>query len=473
MTAPALASGQRHQPLSLRALLAVAVFAAFLTQTKLIPGIETNFGIFETVSLLVFLGWIAGLFGPTRLYARHPIVITLLVMVLAAAVSQVNVPADRWKWSFIDLAILAFLLVWILVIYNLVVAHRIRPVFFLRWVTYSILIIGPWIAYQGITTGGEPGAVGPFRNRAHMAFYMLTGFWLVLMYRFWPGISAKQRWASHVAMSFAIYAVAVSGRRSVYLAMFVGLLALGISFLAAGRGRKTRFVTTGAFVIAIVALFYVYGAAFFPRATFFQERVHQIGYQLRSAISPPDEVSGEESFIALQRQGALLAFRSSPLIGIGWGGFYRSQYSPTGHEVHSTPLRFLAELGMIGVAVYLSLMGYLLYHATRLALRMRSTPWGNVYLVMALALWSMSVSYLYNRHVTERTFWLLLIVFLSLELFSRDYIRYLRKARRGARGAWRQPAAAACLVAARIGGPPTLASTPGPGSAGGAAARTR
>ena len=38
-----------------------------------------------------------------------------------------------------------------------------------------------------------------------------------------------------------------------------------------------------------------------------------------------------------------------------------------------------------------------------------------------LGLWSMGISYAYNRHLTERTFWILIGLFLSLEIFAGDY----------------------------------------------------
>lgn len=412
----------------IRALLSLLVFSAFFTQTRMLPGIETNFGAFEVASVAVCVAFFF-IPGAMKLQGFHPLTATVLAMVVAAALSQLLIPSERWKWSLVDLSILTFFFVFVFVLHNIVVLNRIRPLVFLRAATFTLLLVGPWIAYQGLASGGSLEAVGPFRNRSHMASYMLTGFWLTLMFRFWPNLSPRQRWLSHVPLVFCLYAVAVSGRRSVYLALGAGLLVLGISFLAAQRGRRLRFIATAMFVITFVGLFYLYGARVFPRASFFQQRLAAIGSDLRNAFAPAEEATGEASFIALQRRGVLTAFRESPVLGIGWGGFYRSQYSPTGHEVHSTPLRFLAELGVVGIALYLFFMAYLLYNSARLALTMRGTPFGNVYLSMALALWSMSISYLYNRHVTERTFWLLLVVYLSLELLAADYQQYLRQRR--------------------------------------------
>ena len=126
----------------------------------------------------------------------------------------------------------------------------------------------------------------------------------------------------------------------------------------------------------------------------------------------------EKGFFALQRQGVRLAFITHPIVGIGWGGFAKSHYSPTGHEVHSTPLRFLAETGIVGFSLYVLFMLTLTSSVWRGFLLMRRTPFGNSYLALAVGFSSLLVSYAYNRHVTERTFWLLMGVIFAMELFS-------------------------------------------------------
>ena len=92
-------------------------------------------------------------------------------------------------------------------------------------------------------------------------------------------------------------------------------------------------------------------------------------------VGADESSQGTKSFFILQREGVKQAFRNSPILGIGWGGFPKSRYSPTGHEVHSTPLRFLAELGAIGLGLYLAMMGILLGGSYRLFRAMRRTPY--------------------------------------------------------------------------------------------------
>jgi O-antigen ligase len=152
---------------------------------------------------------------------------------------------------------------------------------------------------------------------------------------------------------------------------------------------------------------------------------------------------GDENFVALQRKGVLQAFNEHPLFGIGWGGFWESRYSPTGHEVHSTPLRFLAELGLVGVALYGTFVILLLTTTARLSALMRRSPYGASYLALAVALWSLCVSYTYNRHLTERTFWLLLAVLFTLEAFARRWQAAQRRAAAGPPSPGGPPALAA------------------------------
>ena len=161
------------------------------------------------------------------------------------------------------------------------------------------------------------------------------------------------------------------------------------------------------------------GRQYTTQLEFFFNRVNMIDDRLAMASGTSDapEEDEEDNFIVAQRLGVLRAFRDHPLIGIGWGGFADSDYSPTGHEVHSTPLRYLAELGVIGVILYGGFLSYLLFGSLKLFFLARKTPYQLSVLVLTIALWSLATSWAYNRHITERTFWLLLAVYASIETF--------------------------------------------------------
>ncbi len=405
-------------PWTLRILFTAQIFTVFMTGTKLVPGIRNNVGAFELVGLLVFLFFFAQRHRfPERLAV--PIVIRLLLLMsLAATVSLLRLPADRARMGIVQTLLLFFLFLFVLVFYNLMLRYQISPSHLLRLVTYAALIIGPWVLFSGVASGGGIQAAGPFRNRAHMANYMLTAFWLVLLYSFWPGIRKRERWISYLALASALYPVAVSGRRSVYLSLILGLACVCIAFLTASRGRRANALIAAIVILSAGTFFYTVGGKWLPQLEFFQARVGGIGDRLEQAAGGAGAAVGESNFFILQREGVVQAFLDSPIIGIGWGGFYRSQYSPTGHEVHSTPMRFLAEMGVVGILLYAALMGTLLLGSLRILALVRHGPLRMPALVLTIALWSLSLSWVYNRHITERTFWLLLVVYLTFEALA-------------------------------------------------------
>ncbi|MCP4202445.1 MAG: hypothetical protein GY769_10995 [bacterium] len=412
--------------------LPVMVFSAFLTEIKFIPSIANNVGLFEVVgALTIALFFLSADRNPL---VGNAVISTVGLIVLVASVSLVNTQTGSLTTGLIQVSILVFLFFFLLALYNLLLLVQISPEFILRWITVSAAIVGPWILRQGFLFSTDIDAVGPFRNRSHMGIYMLTAFWLVLIYTFWPN-RARTRWIKapicFIALSLSLYAVAISGRRSVYLALFIGLVALVVAFTLVLRRGRAAVAFVLAFAIGFLGLLYTQGQDFLPRSEFFQNRVGMIGSRLRAAT---DAVSGasESGFMAMQAEGIRAAFRAQPVLGIGWGTFHLWLYNPSRHEVHSTPLKFLAEAGVVGLVFYLALLGRIIIGSGRLAIRMRGSPYAASYLALAVAISSLSVSYLYNRHLTERTFWLLLLVFLLLEAFAYGYERMSLRAEEAA-----------------------------------------
>jgi O-antigen ligase len=393
------------------------VFSAFLTEVKFIPTIANNVGLFEMLGALL-IGLV--LLRPPARIAATPLIMLIGLLLAVAALSQINIAPTHLVPGFIQTSILLFLFLFLLALYNLALAYRLNPAYILRLILFSVMIVGPWILYQGFQFEDNLEAVGPFRNRSHMGIYMQTAFWLVMIYSFWPTKLKLKRSLCALAIALTLYAVAISGRRSVYISLIIGLIILVLALARAWRGRRATLALSAAFSIGFLTLLYTSGGQLLPRTEFFRARVGLIGSRLQAASSA---ASGTEvnSFFALQLRGVEMAFRDHPVLGIGWGGFAESTYSPTGHEIHSTPLRFLAETGIVGFCLYVLLLFYLLLRSAQLSIAMRKSPYSTSYLVMAIGIWSLCVSYLYNRHITERTFWLLLLVFLLLEAFAIGY----------------------------------------------------
>lgn len=406
-------------PRGAQIFLSIWLFSAFLTEVGFVPGIRNNVGPFEVCGLFSLL--LLPAFKLHTFETKHPLIQILAVITIATALSQLYIAPEQSRFGIIQLAIMVFLLAFVTLLYNVAHRHQLTPSFFLEIVAYAVLVVGPWIVLNGLSSGGDIQAAGPFRTRAHMGSYMLTAFWLVLTLALWPGLKTRLKYVCYSGLGLTLYAIAISGRRSVYLSLLVGLAALAVVVFWASPGRRSRLVIASAFIMLFLGGLYFVADTISPQTAFFKERVGQIDDRLRQATGVDDTNPANKDFFELQREGVLMAFRESPIIGIGWGGFAKSRFSPTGHEVHSTPLRFLAELGVIGLGLYAMMMGILLSGTLRMFRAMRKTPYSASYLVLTVALWSMTVSYLYNRHVTERTFWILLVVFLAADAFARRW----------------------------------------------------
>jgi O-antigen ligase len=406
-------------PAILRLLFLAQIFSVFFTGVKLIPGLRNNFGPFEIIGGLLCVLFLLFYQGRGQRLRGHPILLIQLLLSVAAFVSLAWFQGPSVRLGVVQTLILVFQLLFVLVNSNLMVQYQISPERLLRLVTYSALVIGPWILFAGIESGGAIDEAGPFRNRAHMANYMLTAFWLVLLYNSWPGLSRRERLVSFLALASTLYPVAISGRRSVYLSLIIGLVGVGFSFLLAARGRRRSTLAATVVLFAFVGALYSVGPRWLPQLAFFQERVSGIGARLTMAVGD-DPAESDANFFELQRIGVMAAFRDYPILGIGWGAFYKSPYSLTSHEVHSTPLRFLAELGLVGLVLYSAMMGVLLLGSLRIVALLHRTQYRTTAVILAVALWSLSVSYVYNRHITERTFWLLLLFYVTFEAFARS-----------------------------------------------------
>jgi len=399
-------------------LFIAQIFTVFFTGVRILPGIRNNFGPFEIIGAILIVSYLVIRTGKPRRLSIHPIIRIQTALAVLAALSLLWFQGPSLRLGIVQILILVFQLLFVLVTFNFMLDYQVSPEKLLRLVTFSALIIGPWILISGLGSELAIQESGPFRNRAHMANYMLTAFWLVLLFNSWPGITKRERLLSYLALASTLYPIAISGRRSVYLSLIFGLIGIGFSLLVAARGRRRTALLAAIVVFGSIGLMYVFGPRWLPQLEFFQNRVSSINERLEMAVGNSDSGPGQ-NFFEMQRTGVLSAFRDYPVTGIGWGAFYNSRYSPSGHEVHSTPMRFLAELGLIGFGLYAALMGILLLGSLRIIGMVRDTAYRTPAVILAVALWSLAISFVYNRHITERTFWLLLLFYLTFEAFAR------------------------------------------------------
>lgn len=404
---------------AITSFLAILIFSAYMTETKFIPEIKHNVGAFEVASLLFAPVAIAYILSRGIKLKFHPLTMLIGVITFVAAFSVFQIPESRQFNGFINVVILVFMFLFTFVLFNFVRVNQRHFYLLLRFIGYSSFIVSLWVIADGIGTGGSINAAGPFRNRAHAGIYMLTSSWIILMNICWPKTSWKTKLLFYVALATSFYCVAVAGRRSVYVAFTFGVIVLTMSSVFLFGKFRTQMLTPIAIALTLLGYLAATRGDEWNPLNFFKTRVAMVAPKLQKAVGYDEDEDQilDESFFTMQRHAAIEAWKDHPIFGIGWGGFYLSTYSPTGHELHTTPFRFLAELGSVGFILYLCFLYRLFWGALKTALASRKTDYQLVALVLAVAIASSFISSIYNRQVTERTFWLLLVVFMSFESF--------------------------------------------------------
>jgi hypothetical protein len=404
-----LAAKQRvmRLPRFLKILIVAQVFSAFVTESKFLP-LKHNVGYFETMAVALAIVTAVYFISKGLPIRVHRAMLPLTLMAVVACISYyqlISATAERQSFAALSIVILVVALLMSVVWYNVVVADEDAPNLLLKAVAISTVIIALWVIRDSIGAGGNIAAAGPFRNRAHAGIYMHSAFWLVLAAANWPKTRGFNRILTYLAAALVLYIVSTSGRRSVYFALGLGMA--GMVAAMAFSNWKTRQRVLTLLLVSAVSLGFVYFvlADFWEPAAFFKTRITMIDERLEAFTATSVEET-DVDFIVLQRQGALHGFSEHPILGIGYGGFAHSEYSPTGHEVHSTPMRFLVELGLVGIALYLWFVLEAVGAGFRAWRNSRGGPYETAALILLVGILALSVSYAYNRQMTERVFWL-------------------------------------------------------------------
>jgi len=152
------------------------------------------------------------------------------------------------------------------------------------------------------------------------------------------GVAAKGfrrlAWFSYVPL--AVSATALTGSRGASITVIVALAAAAY----VGRGSGARLVSLGGFVLAGLAA----AAVWVPAATW--QRIMTLGGEL-SGGTLSDRVP-------IWRAG-LAVFAGHPIAGVGVGGFPDAVVPALGRQLvaHNTPLSVAAELGVVGLSLFL------------------------------------------------------------------------------------------------------------------------
>lgn len=415
-TAP---SSQLPIPRSLLVALFAITSTVYLTRISLVPGVANNIGLFElSIGLFVLVTIFYFIRYNLPIYS-HFVLTTLIFISLLAAIGLLKL-TDRPLFALVQWLLLVYAVLLVGTFYNWLRRYPTLVRHLLRFLSYTAVVAAFWVMVDGFLAGGDPDASGPFRNRAHISIHLLSAFWIILLYISLPDVSKRERFFFYFSILAVLYGIAIAGRRSAYLSLGAGFVILGLClpfYIRRGYGRIAPI-----FLITITlfsALYFIPDIPFLPTTFFFRARIATIEQRLRLFSGDESTIADSDNFALLQRQGMWEALNDHPILGIGWGGFYESAYSPTGHEMHSTPQRFLTELGLVGFGLYLALTGYLLFAAGRLWYLARGTPYEITTLILAIAMVSLHISWFYNRSTTDRMYWLLIIILMGLEILLR------------------------------------------------------
>jgi hypothetical protein len=409
-------------------LLVIQVVSMYWSETDLLPIIRYNIGLFELNAVLISLLMFAYFLKRSIPIHFHPLIIVLGLWFVITLLSLIYARPGTYIISVAAVVITLFQFVFTVVFFNLLFHFRAGLPFILRWITIAAALAALWVLLDQLSDPGNYSAAGPFRGRSHVGIYMMGSFWIILIYRFWPGIKLWEKVLTYPAMALVLYGVAASLRQSVYTAMVVGAVGLTFSFVILSGWERFKITQVmlllGGFTVAL----FLMGGQYLASLTLFQREAVGLESRLSMAFATEEDPEFDESFDAGQRKGALQAFFDHPILGIGWMGFYRSPYSPTGHELHSSTLRFVAELGIFGIAIYISLLYIVFSRSVWLFLLARKTPYQISAFILLAGFAAEAISHYYNRMFTDRPYWFMLVILLAFEAYMKSVVEAEPKA---------------------------------------------
>lgn len=201
------------------------------------------------------------------------------------------------------------------------------------------------------TTAGR--AAGFYMN-PNIAGFMIPCLGLIAM----PALS---RWGRYLVWAMVVVGTVVTFSRAAYLFLIVATI--GLTWLGYLGSRKHRFLfpalaltAAAAFVIALSTGALYAAVAVSPLGPHLNDNaIQRLGGGERSALEN-DSTSQRAELVSI----ALEHFARSPLIGSGFNATNEWEINQSTHNIY---LLFMVEGGLIGLGVYLLLLGYLTIRA--------------------------------------------------------------------------------------------------------------
>jgi len=223
---------------------------------------------------------------------------------------------------------------------------------------------GLWqlITGGGITTFGVRGRIfGSFAHPNVFAFFLL---FLLFLHTHYSTIAPTWFWKSHNKLRIATYVMLLvlllmTYTRAAYVGLFIFIITIGLL-----RYKKVLYWTIG-----LCAGFYL---VFFPLNTFIEKNT-DLSLQnvplISRITSRNEDADSIEWRQALVRETIPIIYRN-PVFGYGYGTFPEVWEENRGErhlwddsaEAHNDYLRLFLEIGALGLALYIVLLGFLVYY---------------------------------------------------------------------------------------------------------------
>lgn len=406
----------KNPKLGIYAVILTAPFVTSLGGSDLMK----RFTISEVAGLFLFSAWFLNQsFLPERSYNRGASctsVVWLLVSVISLSV-LINLSHYRnhLQW-IVELMVVIYLVVLYMLFQQLIRNDRDVCTVVNVWsaVVGVVVIIGLWdfaSRFWDIPTFLVPRqdyrTVATFRKTGQLGVYLLTSFWIVLASLFRIGISRKHRFAL-ILLIFCISILFIAAsRRSTFAGLLVGA---GVMTLLNLRNAK-HFAAWSAIVFCIL----------FIGAVILLMHKDLLSYsQSRVSVLNPHNIEQKAPSVLVHLRRIRSAFSDSPIFGVGWGRVQYSEYSSTSKEIHSAPGQILAECGILGFLAYAFFMGMLMRIAYENAFKYRTSEWSQFSKVIFAGLFALYTSAIYNRHLRERSFWILVALIVCINSIVRQ-----------------------------------------------------
>lgn len=283
------------------------------------------------------------------------LLIYLAVVCVSAlvAIQRIATAKEALKWS--EVFVVAACTVWL--------AHTPRRVSALAWAmiasgaSAALVGLGQWAADGGdLATGGQIRVVGTFAQPNPFAAYMNLALPLAVALALFAR-DRRERWVAGAACVIIFAAEYLAHSRGALL----GLVGALIVIAALGWRRERLAILATCVAVPVVALAWVAGLIPARLTTAVTNQFHVAGTTVCGQVDARDFSTVER--IAHWVAG-LRMFAAHPLLGVGAGN-YSAAYprfacadwpTPLGHA-HNYYINTAAELGVIGLAAFLTLVG--------------------------------------------------------------------------------------------------------------------